>query len=135
MWLRINVPFRAKTNKVKNELENPALHPKLIAILYDLANYVNECYNVDIEVTHVFRTEEQQRDIYGKDSTNYSPHQFWNAVDIVLANRDHTKLKHLEEYVDSRYKYYGSPGFTTSLAHDVGLGRHLHIQVGPYQKR
>jgi hypothetical protein len=89
-------------------------------------------FGKSIMVTELYRTQEMQ-DSYYKDNELYklnkwqSVHQHWRGVDLSI--NDYTQNE-----IDAAVKYlahfaYATFGKETALFHDIGLGKHLHIQV------
>jgi len=63
--------------------------------------------------------------IYGNNDKT-SPHQLWDAVDIRTKNLTKKQIKELIVWFDlfNKLNVYKK----TVIYHDVGLGKHLHIQ-------
>lgn len=104
--------------------------------LYDLINdisiYVKKTMNKDIVITMIFRTDQEQDEIY-KDDPKYkikkfkSPHQFYHAIDLRSRDFSQSEIKQIEDYLNNKYNptnYYK----WTAKNHNVGLGDHFHLQ-------
>jgi len=135
------VPLKIRKGKnyerIKRELESGNLHPKVMLMLYDVGYWVWRKHHKAIYVTHAYRSQKKQEEIYGKGTSKKSSHMYWRAVDIIVDGADDALYREMEAYLDGRYPYHGSEGYSTSDPHDVGLGMHLHIQVGynePFNK-
>lgn len=109
----------------------------LLSLLFDVRNYVSKNFNKDITLTMIYRTQEEQDDIYrGKSNSGgreydkkpwKSPHQFAHALDLRSKTFTDEEIKELTEYINNKYNgdnYYK----TTAIYHNVGLGDHYHIQ-------
>ena len=131
-----------KTDRIGKEFEDKRLNIKLFAILIDAYGFVRAKYgkSTNLRITEIWRSEEEQESIYGKDSRR-SLHQEWCAVDFAIITQsekeDIMKIYYeLKNYINSRWTYYGSDGIQTAVAHDVKnqkgelLGFHIHIQAG-----
>jgi len=58
-------------------------------------------------------------------------HSCFRAADFRTRHIDPFLSEHWETWLNVTFKYYGKGGCQTALLHDVGLGNHLHLQVGP----
>ncbi len=133
--------LHAKNNSksIKDELRKLKKENKpLLMLLVDLYHYVEDNFHKDLYVTMIYRSQEQQDDIYKgyerSDGRKYdespwkSPHQFWHAVDLRSSNLNDAEIKDIEEYLNDKYEdknYYK----WTAKNHTVGLGEHFHIQM------
>lgn len=108
----------------------------LLSLLFDLRNFVKKKYGKDITLTMIYRTDQEQDEIYlGKvrngrlyDSKPWkSPHQFYQAFDIRSFTFSPSEITEIEDYLN--YKYNDSNYYKfTAKNHNVGLGDHFHIQ-------
>lgn len=127
------IDFKEDSQRLKDELET--LKDKnwdLYQLLAELNLYTNEQFDKSIMLTMIYRTDEEQDEIY-KDSEKYkarkfkSPHQFWQAADIRSKTFTDEEVKQIEDYLNEKWNssnYYK----WTARNHTVGLGMHFHIQ-------
>jgi len=119
-----------KTERQQKEWSDPQLDPRLRAILLAMAEYIQRNYDKPMVVTSVWRTNEEQKSIYGPDTTRRSPHEFWRAIDIRTWIYDHDEVMGIIAFLNKWWPR--KDGKPLALYHDVGRGAHLHIQV-PYE--
>lgn len=123
-----NPTFKNDSERLQDEWrlldnENGAL--KLL--IYDLDSYVWEKYKKNIVITMIYRTQEEQYDIYGPGYEKKSPHQFWQGVDIRSSTFTKEEIEDIIRYINEAYNdtnYYD----WTARCHDVGRGDHFHFQ-------
>lgn len=130
-------PVKVKDeNKDRLTKELPILmkeNKSLYDLLFDLAEYLKETFKKDLVITMIFRTDEEQAEIY-KDDAKYkakpfkSPHQFWQATDIRSLIYTPEEIKSIEKYLND--KYNGTNFYAwTAKNHKVGAGQeHFHVQ-------
>ena len=116
------------------------IRPRLRGILFDLAFFVSRKYDHILTVTDLLRTQAEQDDIYlnhsdpkvrqkYQDGPWPSVHQFGRGADV-RTDFSERCLKEVLEYLNKSYTYDPArPDKKTALVHDVGKGRHIHIQV------
>lgn len=119
-----------KTDRLQDEFfELDEHNDPLEELVWDVAEYCAREFDKTITITMIYRTQEEQEDIYGEKYTKKSPHQFWQAVD--LRSRDFTddEIKQLVDYLNNKYdkkNYYD----WTAKSHEVNnRGEHFHIQL------
>lgn len=128
-----SVKLKNDSPRLKSELtELLKLNKPLYDILFDLADYVKDAFKKELVVTGIFRTDQEQDDIY-KDDVKYkvkkfkSPHQVWTAFDL----RDSTflpdEIKKIVKYANDKYNKTNTYTWT-ALDHSVGKGWHFHVQ-------
>ena len=105
---------------------------RLQIIVYALDAYVKHRYKKEIMVTSIFRTQEEQDEIYGhlagyKESPWKSVHQYWRGVDVRLSNFSKEEIKDILMFLNKSFEYTGR--YETAIKHDIGYGSHIHIQV------
>lgn len=101
-------------------------------LIVDTCAYCKAEFNKDIVITMLYRTQEEQDEIY-KDNAKYkekkfkSPHQFNHAVDLRSSTFTKEEIDNLVNYLN---KVYNSTNYYkfTAMCHDVGHGDHFHIQ-------
>lgn len=131
-------PVKFKNESSRLEREYATLKENNLD-LYLIIEHLNERFQVDLGtdlvITMIYRTQEEQDDIYiGKTRNGIpyitkpwkSPHQYYHAVDI--RSRELTK-EEIKSAVDALNAEYNSDNYYkfTALCHDVGLGDHFHI--------
>ena len=124
-----------RESKLRKEFDQ--LHPALQKILYWLSGWAERNTSAkNIEITHLFRTQAEQDDIYG-DNDDYrlhpwkSVHQYSRGADISVrsfrAQGDDPEL--ICSLINTEFPY-GDGKHRTALYHQVGnRGKHIHLQV------
>ena len=102
------------------------VHPDIRKILYWLSGYLQQTQGIDVMVTDLIRTREEQRALYPDEPDKRSVHEFWRGADI--RSEDIEDPKALESYINYTWPY-GKGRIKTAIHHDVGRGDHIHIQV------
>jgi hypothetical protein len=100
----------------------------LKAILAYTASYMMSEYKVPMVLTHIFRTQKEQEEIYGVGYKIASPHQFNRAADARLTDLGVEKANEVAKHVNEVFPY-GDGMHKTVLVHDVGRGNHIHFQI------
>ena len=129
----VDFPIEFKTDRVAVEFgQLEAKNRKLHALLVDLNELVNARFEKALVITHIFRTIEEQAEIY-KDSAKYkrkpftSPHNWWHGCDLRSRTFTPEEIKWIENYLNNKYNaknYYKKTAFN----HNIGLGDHFHLQ-------
>jgi hypothetical protein len=121
-----------KMDNLKSEFADTNLDYRLRVIVYALAGFVYHNFGKNITITEILRTQEMQ-DLYYKDDPIYkqskwlSTHQYWRAIDLSLKYFTDSEIEEIAKFLS--HFQYGSIGKSTAIIHDIGLGKHLHIQV------
>lgn len=109
------------------QAKNPRLH-RLINLLHD---YTMLEFNKGVVITHIFRTPEQQKELY-KDTPadkrpTTSPHMTWGAVDIRSSIYDAKQIDKMLKFLNT-FTYAG--GQRSVAIHHMVAGNtwHTHIQ-------
>ena len=130
--IKLQKLFEFKTSESKIDFDDTRLDYRLKIILYALAGFVYWTYGKQITITEIFRTQEMQ-DNYYKDDPLYqqkkwlSTHQMWRAADISVYYFTEYEIKRMTEFLC--HFDYATVGKSTFLIHDVGQGKHLHLQT------
>lgn len=103
----------------------------LMDLLLDLRDYCKTEFNKDVVISHIARTPAEQDYLY-HDNEKYqkspwmSPHQFNQAIDISVKKYTEEEIEKILEYLKKydEFNYYK----WTAICHDVGHGKHFHIQ-------
>lgn len=123
-----------KTPDLAEQIEK--CDPRISVILLSVALYLQKAKPPrTLMVTSVLRTAQEQERIYakatslGKQEPATSPHQFGRAVDISVLGWPADLIPAVVDHINTRFPYHGLARYRSALAHDVGLGNHIHIQV------
>jgi len=126
----------SKKERLQKEFEED-IDNRLKIILFALAGYLEYKREEDLIITHLMRTQKEQDAIYTSDKVSqeirekyiknpfYSVHQFGRGADVGITNIQ--KAKEIIEWLNTRFVYDGR--YKTAILHDIGLGKHIHIQV------
>lgn len=129
---------------------------RLQSILYFIAGYLMVVHGVELVITQLHRTNEEQDDIYrshsdaevqaayranpwvsvhqvnrGADVRVRWPKKLWSYKYLNREEQDEIAAD-LDSQLDERFEYdFGRK--QTSVRHDVGRGDHIHIQVDSHE--
>lgn len=130
--------FKGNSDRLRKELKDLKKENKpLYDLLEDVAGFVKREFDKGLVVTMIYRTEEEQFNIYAGTKRNgvlfeddpwVSPHQFYHAVDLRSSVFTKEEIIKIEDYINFNYNidnYYK----WTAKDHNVGLGNHFHIQL------
>jgi hypothetical protein len=120
-----------KTPREREEYAQlPQKCPKLFALVVDLAHYVEEMLKKDVVLTSVYRTPDEEAELY-KESEHkviHSAHFTWNAVDLRSSIYTPDEIQGITNYLNSRYK--NIDGRPMVIYHRLtGNAFHFHIQL------
>ena len=102
------------------EVENKQLYDMVI----ELHKFSMHYYNIPIVITSIYRSDNPD-----------SVHAHWRGVDIRSWNYIDIELNTIKKFFNMRYKYDADrPEKEVLLVHDVGLGKHIHLQNHPNTK-
>ena len=125
--------MRFKRKRIEQEWNSDQLHFRVRILALVLDWYCKKYVNVrGINLTHIFRSNEEQRDIY-KNNTKFklapwhSTHEYWRAVDVGVNAFTETQRQEMCNFVNKRFNYSGS--HNCCVYHNVGRGWHFHLQV------
>ena len=120
--------LKFKTVKIANQFTDPRLSDNLLSLIYIVQAYCWLQYKKNITITELYRTQKEQDYIYRnvKDYNKKSVHQVWRGCDIRTI-RVFSKKQALGIEAFLNMIYYDSK-HNTSKYHDVGMGKHMHIQ-------
>lgn len=124
--------MRFKTERIEKEWNDKRLDFGLRIIALTVDWYCTENFGRDIQLTDIYRTQEEQ-DRYYKDDPNYkiqkwySTHQFWRAIDVGVNKYSESQRQELCNYINKHFNYKGS--HNTCVYHNVGKGWHFHLQT------
>lgn len=112
------------------EKEFDELDSRLRIILFALEGYLKHKYNTSLIITHLWRSQKEQDEIYKNDPEYQkrpfkSVHQYYRGADISIST---VSGKKIANWLNVNFFY--APGKPTALVHTVASwGIHLHIQV------
>lgn len=123
--------MKFKYVKLENELYLK-ICTRLATILYYLDLYTRMKFNKEIIITDLMRTQKEQDKIY-KNNKQYekkpwkSVHQFGRGADVRVSNFSKGEIEDILGMLNQLP--YGDGKHKTALLHDIGNGKHIHIQV------
>jgi hypothetical protein len=129
--------LKSKTERIRKEFEElPSKNASLAQLILDLNDFVSLEFNKDVVMTHIFRTQEDQKALYAKEAkqNKSSPHMRWEAVDIrdwIYDAKEKKAIgKFLKEYYDATNEMNKLPsGSRTYWLHSLkSNAMHFHIQ-------
>ena len=124
--------MKFKTDRQREEYESDKLDPKMRMLLQMIDFYSVLKTGLEITVTEIYRTQEEQDAIYAR-SEKYqakpwlSVHQIWKGADIRVTDYRGEDVANILGVLESIP--YRTRGKQTAIRHDVGKGDHIHIQV------
>jgi len=129
------------SSRLTNEIWELKKHNKpLLKVLLATRNFVKKNFGKDITLTMIYRTDDEQDNIYrGKSRRGRfydvnpwkSPHQFYAAFDLRSRTFTSKEIDTLVSYLNDKYNKTNYFRFT-AMCHDIGLGSHFHVQ---YKKK
>ena len=128
-----SVKLKNDSPRLKTELaELLKLNKSLYDILFDLADYVKDSFKKELVVTGIFRTDQEQDEIYKNDAKYKikkfkSPHQNYTAFDLRDSTFIPDEIKNIVKYLNDKYNKTNTYTWT-ALDHSVGKGYHFHVQ-------
>jgi hypothetical protein len=135
----LQLPVEFKTERVAGEFETlKDKNDKLRQAVVECNRWCNQKFGKNLTLTMIYRTQAEQDYLY-RNNARYqrskfkSPHQFWQAVDLRSRNFSEKEITEIENWFNSRYdgsNYYD----WTARCHDVGAGRHFHVQYLKHKK-
>ena len=131
--------LNAKTQRVGKEFQElKTKNAPLAQLILDLTDYVSLEFKKDVMMTMIFRTQQEQYDLYAKTdgpkTKRKSPHMRWEAVDIrdwiYTAPEKAAIGKFLKSNYDATNQMAALPsGSKTYWLHKIkGQAMHFHIQ-------
>src|SRR5687767_3334106 len=131
--------LNSKTQRIAKEFQElKTKNAPLAQLILDLTDFVHVEFNKDVMMTMIFRTQQEQYDLYAKTdgpkTKRKSPHMFWNAVDIrdwIYNSAEKTAIgKFLKSNYDATNQMAAMPsGSKTYWLHQIkGQAMHFHIQ-------
>jgi len=99
------------------------INPKLVFITLRFCQLAGG----EITITHLYRTEKQQRAFYPDDPNKRSVHEFWRGVDVRTKDLDSKVVAEAVNMLNAEFYYDNKRN--TALVHTIGRGVHLHLQT------
>lgn len=102
---------------------------------YALAAFIYHRFRKKTQINEIWRTQQEQDSYYANNPDyNKSPwlsvHQEWRGEDIDTDSLLGTELVEIQIFLEHfRYLNPHKPQIKSYLVHDIGLGKHLHLQV------
>jgi len=118
-----------KSERITKEWNSGQLDVRLTGILLYLDWYLKTTYSIDLVITQLFRTKEEQRAIYGDVNTPVSVHEHWRGADIRIKDWPEGVPKDVESHLNGVYRYSVNTHHETAFVHDIGHGNHMHLQT------
>jgi len=117
--------------------------PDIGKLILDYVDYFSQKeFGIEIMITHLFRTQDEQDYIYkgrtrkqgdtlrhyGKNPW-YSDHQFWQAADIRTFHYKPEQVKKIIKFINENFRYNKDDSKKMVLYHQIGShGWHFHIR-------
>lgn len=121
--------YKNEANRLRLELLTlRRVNRDVYDMMYDLAQWVGDNFEKETIITMIFRTQEEQEQIYGKGYTKKSPHQFYHAVDIRSRIFSDDEIKKIEDYLNNKYNDTNYYKWTAKNHKVAGGAYHFHIQ-------
>lgn len=124
--------MRYKNSRIEREWINPLLDFRVRVIALVLDWYCKRNFGIDIQLTGIHRTKEEQDRIY-KNSSGYkespwtSVHQVWRGIDVGVNKFSEEERRKACNFINKYFDYSGR--HNSCVYHDVGKGWHFHLQV------
>lgn len=117
--------IKYKSDKERLEFHNPLLN----SVVFNMTLWLSKQILIDIVITEVFRTIEEQKKIYGEDVITLSPHTFWNAVDIRTSNLIESGIDpaDIKKLINENWAYNHGK-FQCAVYGDERHRDHIHLQ-------
>lgn len=112
-------------NLLEEFLDPKRTDPRVRALLLELGLFAatNDRW---LRPTQIFRTRQSQIRIYGEDKPSGHREVPARAIDISIRNLDGQFITRLLNHFET---YLKMGAFFSLIYHDVGSGKHLHLQV------
>lgn len=124
-----NIEIQFKSERLQQEWSSPELDVRLRAIILALAEHIDRNYGKPLVITSIFRSDTEQKNIYGADTEKVSPHQYWRAIDIRTWIYEQDEVTGILAFLNKWWPR--GDRYPLAIYHDVGRGAHIHIQVPP----
>ena len=111
------------------------LNPKLQAMVFTLAGFMEYFFHKDIIITEILRDQGTQNKYYAGNAKYAkkpwkSVHQFGCGVDVRISDFTENEIEKCVDFLKGAFEY-GDNKHSVVVIHDIGLGKHMHLQVKP----
>lgn len=129
MWADIGrAELKYKTPRIEKEFSQLfEKNPELYQIVKEIEFVGKLWFRKTIVITEVYRTQKEQDRYYRNKKKFISPHQRWLAVDLRTRNLESEQITSLVNHINKNVNYKNTY-IPTAFYHDIGLGKHIHIQ-------
>ena len=120
----------------RRAVEGYKVQPGLLKLLFFLEGYCQYHFGKSIVVTELLRDGAAQDRLY-KRLPEYakkpwkSVHQFGCGADIRTSNFTQSEIDEIADIINRWFDYDQEGSHPSAIAHDIGRGKHLHLQVKP----
>jgi hypothetical protein len=129
--------MKFKTARIAKEWKSDDLDKRLRHRIECLDSFTMGEWGEEITLTDIYRTQEEQENIYGKDTKKKSVHQFWRGVDVRVRDFDEYQIDKMEDMLKLFTYDPARPYKKSVIRHNIKnsqgvvMGDHFHIQVYP----
>jgi hypothetical protein len=120
-----------KTPRIRDEYgQLPQKNERLFELVVDLAQYVQDTYKLDLTLTSIYRTAEEQAALYAQSQHKVldSSHMHWKAVDLRSLVFTKPEIDAICAYLAAKWK--NKDGRSVAFCHTiVGGAPHFHVQL------
>lgn len=119
-----------KTKRIHEEWNSKKLSIRLTYIIDALVKFTSCEFGKPVILTEIYRTDEEQKNIYGPLVSIKSVHQYWRAVDIRTSIYTEDEINKILLFLNMFSYDKKRQRYKTALRHDVNAyGDHVHIQT------
>jgi hypothetical protein len=123
------MPLLFKTPRIRDEYAQlPQKNERLFELVVDLAQHVQDTYKLDLTLTSIYRTADEQAALYAQSLHKVlkSDHMTFEAVDLRSLVFTKAEIDALVAYINGKWK--NADGRPVALYHTVvGNAPHFHI--------
>lgn len=123
-----------KTDRIRGEWESGKISNRLKDIISLGEQYVEMEFGKELVITDLMRTQKEQDNIYASNPKYAerpwkSVHQYGRGCDLRVWEFTEEEIRKLENFFNCITYDPDRPSKKTCLVHDVGKGKHFHVQV------
>ena len=138
--IKFKLPLLKDEFEGELSLEGYSLHPELRMIVFTLAGFADYHFRKDVTITEILRDQATQDKYYCRNPEYRvnpwkSVHQFGCGVDLRTWGFTERQLQEILDYINHSFSYDLEGSHPVALCHDIGRGKHFHLQVSPAMKR
>ena len=125
--------MKFKTGEIEAQWNSDKVNSRLKNIILLGVEYAQIELKKELTITDLIRTQAEQDEIY-KDNERYkikpwpSVHQYGRGVDLRTRDFTQNEIDKLEAFFNTFTYDANRPNKKTCLVHDVGKGKHFHVQ-------